>query len=99
SFTPSSFFGARGALGSSFSSSFFFDGRAAFSGGAGAGGPSFSGVGVSSGIRLPERGVLQTLSAIQELRSRGRRRPPGTTRHSTARRGAVRRLRDRSQSR
>src|SRR2546422_6557077 len=50
SFTPSSFFGPRGALGSSFSSSFFFPPRSAFSGFAGTGGPSGSGLGFSSGI-------------------------------------------------
>src|SRR5256886_5592074 len=50
SFTPSSFFGPRGALGSSFSTSFFFPPRSARSGFAGTGGPSGSGLGFSSGI-------------------------------------------------
>src|SRR2546421_1949656 len=50
SFTPSSFSGPPGALGSSFSSSFFFPPRSALSGFAGTGGPSSSGLGFSSGI-------------------------------------------------
>src|SRR2546430_7812923 len=50
SFPPSSFLGPRGALGSSFSSSFFFPPRSALSGFAGTGGPSGSGLGFSSGI-------------------------------------------------
>src|SRR5437870_356569 len=50
SFTPSSFFGPRGAVGSSFPSSFFFPPRSALSAFAGTGGPSGSGLGFSSGI-------------------------------------------------
>src|SRR2546430_14413395 len=50
SFPPSSFFAPRGALGSPFSSSFFFPPRSARSGFAGTGGPSGSGLGFSPGI-------------------------------------------------
>src|SRR5256886_12234543 len=76
SFPPSSFFAPRGALGSPFSSSFFFPPRSARSGFAGTGGPSGSGLGFSSGIdEIPGwdghpnfRTYLRIRSACSEVR-------------------------------
>src|SRR5439155_24413137 len=88
---PSSFFGPRGALGSSFSSSFFFPPRSALSGFAGTGGPSGSGFGFSSGIdeilgwdgHPNFRTYLRIRSARAQRSGYSRTSPASSTRIST----------------